>query len=147
MEQPLPPPGTESFGLDCCTEFLDHIAHANKALVQLQKRCSLDRNSDDKEKIRTHKDRKNYHLIIQQSVNALLDEIANLGPWPEHDFHLRAAERTEMEQYQEQTTRDDNQLSPLIPEILERRLTMENELYTSQHESAPKPIRRMICRF
>jgi hypothetical protein len=153
-EQPVPPPKTEiltsdnkkNSGLDCCTEFLNHIACAKTALVQLQKRCSADRNVDDKEKAKAYKDRETYQLIIQQSVNALLDEVGKIGPCPNHDFQLKVVETTQMgqPQYQEQITLGNNQLPTLSPHNLGHRLTVANHLYTSQHESAPGPTRRMI---
>lgn len=157
MEQSVPPSRSEilrgdsetNSGLDYCTEFLDHIARANEALVQLQRRCSADPNVDDKKKIRTYKNRENYRLIIQQSVNTLLDEVTKLGPCPDHDFNSRTAETTEMEQSQDegQIPLRDSYLPTLISQCVGPRVTMENELYTSQHEAAPKPIRRMSSPF
>ncbi len=135
--------------LDNRTEFLNHIARAKNALVQLQKRCSRDRNVDDKQKARAYKDRENYQLIIQQSVSALLDEVGKFGPCQNHELHLGATETAQMgqPQYQEQTTFGDDQLPTLVPHELRHRLTLENHFHTSQHESTPKPTRRMISPF
>ncbi len=154
-ERPVLPPRTKilesdseaSSGLDNCTEFLNHIARAKNALVQLQKRCSKDRNVDDKEKGRAYKDRENYQLIIQQSVSALLDEVGKFGPCQNHELHLGATETAQMgqPQHQGQTTFGDDQLPTLILHDLRHRLTLENHLHKSQHP--PKPTRRMIAPF
>jgi len=156
-ERLTPLPGTKiltgnseaNSGLDYCAEFLTHVACAKTALVQLQERCFADRNIDDKEKARAYKDREGYRLMIQHSVSALLDEVGRLGPCPDHDLHLWAAEtvQTGQPQCQEKTTLSASQSPPLTPHDLRQRLASETRLYTCQHESSAEPTQRTIPSF
>lgn len=134
--------------MDICTEILAHLACAEKALVQLRKnRCTDD--DFDEEKARAYKNREKYHLSIQQSVNELLDEVEKLGPCLTHKFRPTAAETVRFGQsgYQDQFILGNDQLPASIPHNSRHRSILENHIYTSQHESAPKPIQRMVSPF
>lgn len=138
-----------SSGLDYCTEFMNHIARAKNALIQLEERCSADRNVDDKEKARAYKDREGYRLIIQHSLSTLLDAAGKFGPCPDHDLHLRAAKTTQtgQPQYQERTTFGASHSPKLTPHDSGQCLAAESLLYTRQHESSAEPTQRTIPSF
>lgn len=156
-KRPVQPPnqaiftkdGATASDIDICTEILNHIGCAKKALVKLRNQSSTDEDLDNKAKAGTYKDLERYQRLIQQSVNELLDEVEKLGPCPNYDVHPRPAEIMRFGQsvYQEQSILGNDHLPTSIPQNSRHSSTLVNNFHTSQHTPAAKPIQRIVSPF